>query len=80
MRTDGHDSTRLRGAIELEMVVNRGEAPVEGGAELGVVVELPGGSDVQLDAVHQRERRAQFLLHRADARPLLEKGLTADSR
>ncbi len=49
----GHDALGLRGPIELEVVVHRGEAPVEAAPELRVVVELPAGTDVQLDAVQE---------------------------
>ena len=50
----------LRRAIEVEVVVHRGEAPVEPCAELGVVVELPVRPDVQLDAVEEPQRVAEL--------------------
>ena len=85
MRTDGSsiaadDAARLRGAIQLEVVVDRREAPVEAAAELGVVVELAVAVDVQLDAVQERQRVAELGLQRAQRRALLEQGLAADAR
>ena len=75
-----HDALGLRGAIELEVVVHRGEAPVEGAAELEVVVELAVGADVQLDAVEEAQRVAELRLQRADPRALLEERLAPDAR
>ena len=70
----------LRGAIEVEVVVHRGQAPVEAAPELEVVVELAVGADVQLDAVEEPQRVAELRLQRADARALLEQRLAADAR
>ena len=52
----GDDAAGLGGPVELEVVVHRGQAPVEAAAELEVVVQLPVGADVQLDPVQEGER------------------------
>ena len=48
------------GAIELEVVVHRRQAPVEASPELEVVVELSVRADVELDAVEERQRVAEL--------------------
>ena len=57
---DALHAAGLRLAIELDVVVDRGEAEVEAAAELAVVVELALGPDVQLHPVQQGERIAEL--------------------
>src|SRR5580704_841927 len=75
----GDDARGLSGSIELEVVMDRGEAPVEASAELGVVVELAVRADVQLDTVEQQQRIAELDLKRPEPRALLEQRLTPDA-
>ncbi|HVR02095.1 MAG TPA: hypothetical protein VMT47_08190 [Polyangia bacterium] len=74
------DALRLGRAIEVEVVVHGGEAPVEAAAKLEVVVELASGADVELDAVEELEGVAELGFQPADLRALVEEGLAAHAR
>ncbi len=76
----GDDAPGLSRAVEVEVIVDRRQAPVERAAELAVVIELPRRPDVELHPVKQGERRSQLLLQGTDARALLEEGVAADAR
>ena len=76
----GHDALGLRGAVELEVVVDRGEAPSRTPCGTRGRSRARRRADVELDAVEQRERVAELGLHRADLRALLEQRLAADAR
>ncbi len=71
---------RLGGAIQLEVVVHGGQAPVELAPELEVVVQLAGRADVQLDAVEQAQLVAQRGLQRAEALALRQQRLARHAR
>ena len=60
------DAPGLGGAVQLERRVHRRHAPVERGAEGGVVVEAAVGADVQLHAVQQ----AQAAVHAVEGTQL----------
>ena len=76
----GDNAAGLRGPIQLEVIVNRGQAPVERATKLEIVVQLAVGTDVQLHAVQQLQPVTDLRLQRANALPLFDKRVAADAR